>query len=318
MIVDQDDAYVTVQFENVSAQKVFAYPACFQSYLSIIDSSIATVINEELQLFEKQKREEEKKRKAEEAAERRFYYSDQNVNANPANDTEIRPFENAGQFCGKFKDALALEISYLKRTKGKRQHAFDGKRINHVKGKHVYVFESEEELYIPDETEISLYHSNTITLGKIISCIGFTIIIDSFTYLGEEVPSVEFTADAWWLLELLIERLNDLRMTPIVNSLVCDGFKSIDFANFHITTGQQTAIEMSKLQPILFIWGPPGTGKTETLANIALEHIKIGHRILMLSYSNVSVDGAILRIDRIKPDLKKGTIIRYGYPQNIC
>ena len=50
---------------------------------------------------------------------------------------------------------------------------------------------------------------------------------------------------------------------------------------------------MSFEQPITFVWGPPGTGKTQTLAKIALKHIENEEKVLMLSYSNVSVDGAV-------------------------
>ena len=69
-------------------------------------------------------------------------------------------------------------------------------------------------------------------------------------------------------------------------------------------------------QPITFIWGPPGTGKTETLAKIALQHMEAGKRVLMLSYSNVSVDGAILRVFSKSAKCKPGSMVRYGYPRD--
>ena len=64
-----------------------------------------------------------------------------------------------------------------------------------------------------------------------------------------------------------------------------------------------------------FIWGPPGTGKTETLADIAYSCIEEGKRVLMMSYSNVSVDGAIIRLAG-KVDLEDGKVVRYGYPRD--
>ena len=118
------------------------------------------------------------------------------------------------------------------------------------------------------------------------------------------------------LLNSLIERLEALKdkQARIVNSLVCDGFKQIN--NESISTGQERACLMSSTQPITFIWGPPGTGKTETLANIALKHLSNGERVLMLSYSNVSVDGAILRVYKKYNQFDLGEIIRYGYPRD--
>ena len=116
--------------------------------------------------------------------------------------------------------------------------------------------------------------------------------------MGADVPALEFSAEPWRLLNALIERLDDMRNNPseIVKALICDGQKSIDYGNSRITRGQQEAVKMSKNQPITFVWGPPGTGKTQTLAKIALAHIEQGSRVLMLSYSNVSVDGAIMRV----------------------
>ena len=75
------------------------------------------------------------------------------------------------------------------------------------------------------------------------------------------------------------------------------------------------AIKADKLGSVIF-YGPPGTGKTQTLANIALKHMEKGERVLMLSYSNVSVDGALLRTARMAKDkMKPGIFVRYGYPK---
>ena len=46
---------------------------------------------------------------------------------------------------------------------------------------------------------------------------------------------------------------------------------SIDQSDTEISRGQDTAVKMSFEQPITFVWGPPGTGKTQTLAKIALK-----------------------------------------------
>lgn len=117
------------------------------------------------------------------------------------------------------------------------------------------------------------------------------------------------------MLSTLNDRLTEIQNSPtqIVKSLVCDGLSNIDYSNHKITTGQENAIKMSMKQKISFIWGPPGTGKTETLAKISLSHIKQGNKVLMLSYSNVSVDGAILRIHKLAPETKPGVLVRYGY-----
>lgn len=136
--------------------------------------------------------------------------------------------------------------------------------------------------------------------------------------MGVDVPTLEFSAEPWRLLNSLIDRLDGILDNPfeIVKALICDGQKSIDYGNYKITTGQQTAVKMAKNQPITFVWGPPGTGKTQTLAKIALAHIEQGNRVLMLSYSNVSVDGAIMRVHKMKPNMEPGILVRYGYARH--
>lgn len=317
IIVEQDTSYISVKFNSVNEQKKFVYPSCFKMFLKLEDSDIASEIDEKILLQEQQEREK-KEREAAEAAAREFARRMQENNGKGHKNIDIRPFATIGQFCEEYKKVLISEIMYLKTTGGKRQRVFDGKRVEFAKGRYVYTFESEDELNYPDGTQISIWRAENSIPGEIIGCEDFTVIIASTSDFGAEVPSIEFSAEPWRLLNSLIERLDEIAITPteIVRSLVCDGFKSIDHSNRRITTGQSTAVEMSQAQPITFIWGPPGTGKTETLAKIVLKHISMGHRVLMLSYSNVSVDGATLRVHRHASDASAGTIVRYGYARH--
>ena len=317
IIVAHDAAYISVQFDNIKEQKKFVYPSCFKSFLKLLDSDTAAEVNEKVNLFEQHEREK-KEREAAEAAARDFARRMQESKEKGNKNIDVRPFGTVEQFCVEYKRTLVSEIMYLKTTGGKRQRVSDGKRVEFAKGRYVYTFESEDELNYPDGTQISIWRGENCIPGEIIGCEDFTVIIASTSDLGLEVPSIEFSAEQWRLLNALIERLDEIKLAPteIVRSLVCDGFKSIDHANRRVTTGQTAAVSMSQTQPITFIWGPPGTGKTETLAQIALKHISIGHRVLMLSYSNVSVDGATLRVYKKAPDSVPGTIVRYGYARH--
>lgn len=72
-------------------------------------------------------------------------------------------------------------------------------------------------------------------------------------------------------------------------------------------------------EPITIIWGPPGTGKTYNMSKLALQFQKRGKKVLIVSHSNVSVDGVIKKIvERIEESeeghlLEQGKILRYGY-----
>lgn len=221
---------------------------------------------------------------------------------------------NFEQFKNLYKHAVNAEIMYLREKGGKRYRIIDGERLQTEKNNYIYSFETDSELHFPNGTTIKLWLPEKIVPAQVISCEEFTIIIQPKEFIGEKVEAVEFTAEPWQLMEALIERIDELDSanSPIAYELACKGNLKIDQKKF-ISLGQDLALKKSTMQPITFIWGPPGTGKTTTLAKIALEHMLRGNRILMVSYSNVSVDGAVLKIANMS-DYESGQIVRYGYP----
>ncbi|MBR5566081.1 MAG: AAA family ATPase [Roseburia sp.] len=214
-----------------------------------------------------------------------------------------------------FHFAINNEITYLKATGGKKYKIIDGEKLPTKSGEYLYAFDTDTDLHFPDGTAVKLWFLDNIVPGYVISCEDFSILIRTVEYIGDSVESVDMTCEQWALLEALMERLEE--MEPSTDSLAyqiaCNGRRQITKWQ-GIKSGQNLAFHRATSEGITFIWGPPGTGKTETLANIALEHIKSGRRVLMLSYSNVSVDGALLRVAK-KADLPDGKIIRYGYPR---
>ena len=207
------------------------------------------------------------------------------------------------------------EIDFLKATGGKKYKIIEGEKLPSKNGEYLYAFDTDIELHFPDGTAIKLWFPDNIVPGYVVSCEDFTILIRTVEYIGETIESVEFTTEQWHLLETLLERIEEMnpRIGALAYEIACNGRRQITKWQ-SIKCGQNLAFNRATSENITFIWGPPGTGKTETLANIALEHIENGRRVLMLSYSNVSVDGALIRVAK-KADLPDGMVIRYGYPR---
>lgn len=222
-----------------------------------------------------------------------------------------------GSFKAIYANAIRREISYLKETGGKKYRIVDGDRIpnSNSEESYIYSFDTDSELHFPDGTVIRLWLENDKPFANVISCEEFTIVFRTTRYLGEKVDHIEFTAEPWQLMESLIERLDELDeiSSPLAYELVCKGKSQVD-RRWMIEFGQDLARKKVSEQPITFVWGPPGTGKTTTLARVALDFMNKGKRILMLSYSNVSVDGATLGVAE-KIDDYEGRVIRYGYPR---
>lgn len=222
-------------------------------------------------------------------------------------------------FKRKYKLAIEKEVSFLKQSGGKKYRAMDGKVIaNAGRSGHTYIFETDSELHLLEGSSIKIWYPERIILSTLVSCEDFSIVLRTQEALPEPLENITFTCDAWQLLNALEERLEELdaRENPIAFQLACRGRSQIDRRR-SMLKGQAAAQRIVDEQPITIIWGPPGTGKTRTLANIALGFIKDGKRVLMLSYSNVSVDGALLRVaDMSETEYVPGEIVRYGYPRD--
>ena len=316
-IIYQDDKHVKVEFDKPDiGEKMFSSPMCFEKFLKILDESAEIQISEAIKEKEVQKVEEEKEREIRVETEI-LQRKSTSKSSRASNKSKIEPpsFDSVLSFCDSYKRSVLTEMYYLKDHVTKKDRIHDGKLTGVKNSSYIYTFEAEDELNYPEGTQIKVWREDTKINGFVLECIEFTIVISVEENLGTDIPTLEVSAEPWRLLGTLAERLEELKGEPsgIVKALVCDGFKQIDSNNSKIITGQVEAVCMSGHQPITFVWGPPGTGKTQTLANIALDHIEKGHRVLMLSQSNVSVDGAVMRTFELSNNPKAGTLIRYGY-----
>lgn len=80
-------------------------------------------------------------------------------------------------------------------------------------------------------------------------------------------------------------------------------------------------LQLSAANPVTFLWGPPGTGKTHTLAALIASFALSGERVLGVAISNAAVDELALDVhDRLvrgtrgQELLKAGRVMRFGHP----
>lgn len=321
---------IVVKFDGNDKEMKFLYPDCFKTFLTMENSSA----HEKVKVDTAEKAEQDKIKKENERIKRENdrIISEMNRSRSRGNGVKNTPvvrFKSYEEFCDYYSQKIASEISFLRRNGGKHITVYDGRFIGSQGLKYLYEFDTDTELNYPDDTPITIYASvkNTSVQGEVEikgmleNCSEFTVIISTDADFGHtedtEISSLEFSVESWRLLGTLNERLAlmRLRSNNLTDAIVTQGFNQIEYGS-KLSTGQKTAVDMTLNQPITFVWGPPGTGKTETLAKISIEHMKIGHKILMLSYSNVSVDAAIQRLFKHIPDSKPGKLLRYGYPKD--
>lgn len=123
--------------------------------------------------------------------------------------------------------------------------------------------------------------------------------------------------EPWKLLEVLVRRY--IRLIQIIISLAIkiieEGPKlstNTDIDN--VPKGQDAVESKMESDDIVTVWGPPGTGKTYMMAKIAKKYILQNKSVLIVSHSNVSVDGVIKKVVDMVADmqdyLKNGKILR--------
>lgn len=128
VIVAQEVTTVTVKFSSELEAKKFIYPACFKTFLKLVDAEAAAQADKTVMQHEEQERK--KKQHESKMAEAKHFAKRMQEESSKSNKAVVlRPFNSVEAFCSEYKKATISEIVYLKSTGGKRQHVFDGKRI---------------------------------------------------------------------------------------------------------------------------------------------------------------------------------------------
>lgn len=222
-----------------------------------------------------------------------------------------------------YSDALRREIHYLKQGKGKRYKIVNGsKLVKSDKGIYTYLFEMETELHLPDDAPVAVEIAGGLrAVGSVLSCEDFQILLLLDRDLEDRVSSAYLMVEPWKLLEALDKKMNSLN--PNINKLAIKIMKegpklSTDTDIANVPKGQPEVERKLETDDIVTVWGPPGTGKTYTMAKIANSYIAQGKSVLIVSHSNVSVDGVIKQVvEMLDPNkqfiLKDGKILRFGY-----
>ena len=219
-------------------------------------------------------------------------------------------------------DALSEEVFYLKHHGGKKHTVTDGRLLTPDSKEYCYSFELESELYLSDDAPVSVILGLNTVNGTVIVCDGFQIIVSLERNIGEIVPSAQISVEPWKLLEKLRDRTKDITPSDeIAWKIFCEGPELAETTSdiAFIKRGQEEVIKPSFENPITMVWGPPGTGKTYTMAKMTEQFVSTGKSVLIVSHSNISVDNVVKQISNqfssseLAPILKEGKVLRYGF-----
>lgn len=231
-----------------------------------------------------------------------------------------------------FISALSAEIDSLKKGKGDSVVTlYNGELIRSIVDFFIYKFTLENFLIVLDDTPATIEVNGIEYECDIISVTGQQVQISTKHKLSNRIPVAKLKSNTWYLLERLKnkyeENISNESLFNNSNKLFKDLNSKIDGGNFHTSysingkddpnPSQHKAIESSINDFISVIWGPPGTGKTQTIAKAIECHINLNRKVLLLSHSNNAVDQALIKVaGQMKETYyKKGQLVRLGTPK---
>lgn len=233
-------------------------------------------------------------------------------------------------YIASMKKAISAEIAEINcNGYSSKIDLSDGRFIKNKGIEYIYIFNLDSEIKLPDDTPIELEVHNEKIRGTIISLADFSLVISIFKYIGDIIPYATVSTKPAFILKNLFDRLNEIKPPknrnfpkilidpsyPLDDKYKKIGFKPDTKNDISFNVFQIEAINKICQQPISFIWGPPGTGKTKTLGLAAKKLIEKGETVLILAHSNIAVDVAMENIAQYVKNFAEysnGKIIRYG------
>ncbi len=231
----------------------------------------------------------------------------------------------------------ACEIERREHRAGRRERrVVNGRRISAERGRFSYSFDLDGENDLREDSSLQLIVGDAFYHGTVQAVSngpkGRSVTIKVAADLGQTVGSARLETQEQDLLQALILRLKELRNVGALTSWngalakrtlqlgnleENNSLKSTAKPPDDLTADQTMALTRSLSQPVTYIWGPPGTGKTVLLAALALQLYQENKRVLVVSHTNHAVDGVVeclcKRItERGRHSVAEGSILRVG------
>ena len=227
--------------------------------------------------------------------------------------------------------ALAEEIEAIKKGRGGSIiTVYDGVFVRRDGPLFVYVFNTESPLIVMDDAPAEIQIGGQTVAGQIISVQGSEVAVGIENDFGATVAQAKLITNLWYLLEALRkryeeilngERTLDTRLgqrlfgfVPATTKTV-DGELNLPASPSPPNDDQLAAIRAACGSDVHFIWGPPGTGKTQTIGFLIVALLRRNLRVLVVSHTNVATDHAIrnaANLLRDSEDYQSGRLVRFG------
>ena len=222
-------------------------------------------------------------------------------------------------------EALAANIEYLKTVGDSQIKIRNGELVNEQADLYIYIFELDflQNLDVDAEIEVRLNHQSAS--GKVIAVNDNKLQVQLDTNLGTKIAEAMLIVSSYFLLERLSEflagtkekgsDLADKTFGLLAPTNSEDTTYDIPKAADTLNSSQTTALRFVLGSDVSFIWGPPGTGKTQTIASIIQGLIANNLSTLLISHTNAATDSALLKVVKHLSDTEdyhEGRFLREG------
>lgn len=211
-----------------------------------------------------------------------------------------------------FRNALESEIESIEKQGQSSTLLTSGRKMKSSGEDFRYSFKVEYLPAIPADTPCKLIIERNSYDVIVVSFDGDEICISSNVELPDNMSTAKLENGSAILMERLIKRIEDnstknnpagYRMLPEDDngsefSIINPGLNIVYSEN--LTESQKKAINSAISNDITYIWGPPGTGKTTVIGDIIRNLYRSHRSVLVVSHTNIAVDGAIEKVVKEK------------------
>lgn len=235
--------------------------------------------------------------------------------------------------------ALRDEVAAASEQRHSSLEVAAGRLLHAADGAFLYAFRFEGGLAVPPETPVRLAPPGGEAVNGIVVAVhDFEIVIEAVRDLGASVERCRLSLEPWFIADRLRQKLQDAQSdatsAPAIALAVAGrappeqgrdeevargtGEALSGVAGLAPNRAQTEAIARCAGSTLHFVWGPPGTGKTSSVAQVVRALASRGERVLVLAHANAAVDVSMLRVADALAGLDlvgAGRVLRAGHPQ---
>lgn len=225
-----------------------------------------------------------------------------------------------------FREGLARELEAQKQQSRRSDlRVLLRERLDPQQGKYQTAFEAErpsEQIVFGAKGHLLSVQHGEIPV-KVVQTEDLHLVLQSDVQLEE--TEYRLSLSPWFLFERLQDQLdlleksaNDRQVSAALQAFGIvkpEILTEIETGGEGLNSGQRRAVNVVLSHSASRIWGPPGTGKTTTLAVLVCELVALGQRVLITSNTHAALDqilSGLLKHQELQPSVDDGRIARLG------